>query len=182
MRLLMPLVAAMFLSQVAAAQEGKLVLYTSQPQNDAQQLIDAFKAKHPGIDASFVRNGTPQIMARLRSEFDAGKPGADVLLIADSVTMEALKAERRLRPYDGAKTSAYPAGLNDPDKTWFATKLITTGIVYNTKAPFKPTSWADLTPTGGKEPRRSALAAEFRRGDDPYGDADIEPEGRLGLL
>ncbi|MDQ4060532.1 MAG: extracellular solute-binding protein, partial [Pseudomonadota bacterium] len=28
---------------------------------------------------------------------------------------------------------------------WFATKLITTGIVYNTKAPFRPTSWTDLT-------------------------------------
>jgi iron(III) transport system substrate-binding protein len=32
-----------------------------------------------------------------------------------------------------------------PQKMWFATKLITTGIVYNTKAALKPTSWADLT-------------------------------------
>ncbi|MBP0650250.1 ABC transporter substrate-binding protein, partial [Mycobacterium tuberculosis] len=27
----------------------------------------------------------------------------------------------------------------------FGTKLITTGIVYNSKAPLKPTSWFDLT-------------------------------------
>jgi iron(III) transport system substrate-binding protein len=33
----------------------------------------------------------------------------------------------------------------DKDKSYFSTKLITTGIVYNTKAPFVPTSWADLT-------------------------------------
>jgi iron(III) transport system substrate-binding protein len=40
--------------------------------------------------------------------------------------------------------AAYPAGTHDPQKHWFATKLITTGIAYNTKAPFKPASWADL--------------------------------------
>src|SRR5262249_34562686 len=32
----------------------------------------------------------------------------------------------------------------DRDRTWFATKLITTGIIYNAKAPFRPQSWADL--------------------------------------
>ncbi len=39
--------------------EGKLVLYTSQPNTDAQQTIDAFKAKYPKVDISFVRDGTP---------------------------------------------------------------------------------------------------------------------------
>jgi iron(III) transport system substrate-binding protein len=32
------------------AQEGKLVLYTSQPNQDAQQTIDAFKTKYPKVD------------------------------------------------------------------------------------------------------------------------------------
>ncbi|NLH83171.1 MAG: extracellular solute-binding protein, partial [Phyllobacteriaceae bacterium] len=31
------------------------------------------------------------------------------------------------------------------DRTYFSTKLITTGIVWNTKAPFAPKSWFDLT-------------------------------------
>ncbi len=128
----------------AAAQEGKLVLYTSQPQTDAQQTIDAFKAKHPKVDVSFVRDGTPRVMAKLRAEIEAGAPQADVLLIADSVTMEQLKKEKRLLAHPGADTSAYPAGIHDPDKSWFGTKLITTGIVYNTKAPLKPASWEDL--------------------------------------
>jgi iron(III) transport system substrate-binding protein len=67
-----------------------------------------------------------------------------VLLIADVVTMEGLKAQGRLMAYPQAKTSAYDAGLVDKDKTYFSTKLITTGIVYNTKAPFQPRSWLDL--------------------------------------
>lgn len=126
------------------AAEGKLVLYTSQPNTDAQQTIDAFRALHPKVEISFVRDGTPRVMAKLRAEFEAGAPQADVLLIADSVTMEGLKAEGRLLAYDKADLAAYPAGIHDPQKSWFATKLITTGIIYNTKAPLKPASWADL--------------------------------------
>jgi iron(III) transport system substrate-binding protein len=128
----------------AGAVEGKLVLYTSQPNTDAQQTIDAFKASYPKVEVSFVRDGTPRIMAKLRAEFEAGAPRADVLLIADSVTMEGLKAEDRLLAHDKADVSAYPAGIHDPQKAWFATKLITTGIVYNTKATLKPQSWLDL--------------------------------------
>jgi len=92
-----------------------------------------------------VRDGTPKILAKLGAEFEAGQPQADVLLIADSVTMEGLKKEDRLLAHETADVSAYPAGTHDGQKFWFATKLITTGIAYNTKASFKPTSWQDLT-------------------------------------
>ncbi len=137
-------------AQPAGAVEGKLVLYTSQPNTDAQQTIDAFKAKYPKVDISFVRDGTPRVMAKLRAEFEAGAPQADVLLIADAVTMEGLKKEDRLLAHDKADVSAYPAGIHDPQKMWFGTKLITTGIVYNTKASLKPTSWLDLTKAEAK--------------------------------
>ena len=144
-RIALALLAAL-LPAAALAQEvsGKLVLYTSQPNTDAQQTIDAFKAKHPKVDASFVRDGTPRVLAKLRAEIEAGGPQGDVLLIADSVTMEGLKKEGRLLAHERADVSAYPAGTHDPQKHWFATKLITTGIVYNAKAPFKPASWTDL--------------------------------------
>ncbi len=132
------------LGSASLAQEGKLVLYTSQPQTDAQQTIDAFKAKFPKVDVSFVRDGTPRLMAKMRAEIEAGQPQADLLLIADSVTMEGLKKEGRLLAHRPSNIAAYPAGIHDADGFWFGTKLITTGIVYNTKAPFRPESWADL--------------------------------------
>ncbi|MET0568071.1 MAG: ABC transporter substrate-binding protein [Hyphomicrobiaceae bacterium] len=134
----------------ALTQSGKLVLYTSQPNTDAQQTIDAFKARHPNIDISFVRDGTPRVIAKLQAEIAAGGPQADVLLIADSVTMESLKNEGLLLAHAAADVSAYPAGLHDPGKVWFATKLITTGIVYHTSAPLKPTSWLDLISPAAK--------------------------------
>ena len=141
------LLAAMLIAGstvLARAQEGKLVLYTSQPNQDAQQTIDAFKAKAPGVDITFVRDGTPRILARLRAEMEAGQPQADVLLVADAVTMEQLKQEGRLLPYPEADVAPYASGTYDKDKSWFATKLITTGIAYNTRAPFQPQSWMDL--------------------------------------
>jgi iron(III) transport system substrate-binding protein len=143
-RLLLAAAIAVAISAVARAQDGKLVLYTSQPNQDAQQTIAAFRAKHPKVDVTFVRDGTPRIVAKLRAEMEAGQAQADVLLIADAVTMEDLKKEGRLLAFPEADVAAYPAGVHDKDKVWFATKLITTGIVYNTRAPFQPQSWADL--------------------------------------
>lgn len=128
----------------ASAVEGSLTLYTSQPNNDAQQTVDAFMAKHPGVTVTFVRDGTTKLMARLQAELDAGASPADLLLIADSVTMEDMAKAGRLMAHPDADVSAYDPAIQDPERMWFPTKLITTGIVYNTAAPMKPTSWNDL--------------------------------------
>ena len=143
-RLLLAAVLIVAAPVLARAQEGKLVLYTSQPNQDAQQTIDAFKAKHPKVNVTFVRDGTPRIVAKLRAEMEAGQAQADILLIADAVTMEDLKKEGRLLVYPEADVAPYASGVHDKDKAWFATKLITTGIIYNTRAPLRPQSWADL--------------------------------------
>lgn len=144
-RLLLSAAAALSFALPAVAQvSGTLVLYTSQPNEDAQKTVDAFMAVHPDVTVEWVRDGTPAIMAKFRAELEAGAPQADLLLIADSVTMEGLKAEGLLMAYPEADISAYDAGTMDPDKTWFATKLITTGIVYNTSAPVQPASYQDV--------------------------------------
>jgi len=50
-RLLLAAVAATFASQAFAADvSGKLVLYTSQPNEDAQATVDTFKAEYPDVD------------------------------------------------------------------------------------------------------------------------------------
>lgn len=123
---------------------GQLVLYTSQPDADAQRTVDAFTAAYPSVEIEWIRAGTTEIMARLEAEFAAGDPQPDVLLIADMVTMEGLEAEGRLLAYPEADVSAYDPTIMDDEGHYFSTKLITTGIVYNTEAPFVPTSWSDL--------------------------------------
>ena len=90
-------------------------------------------------------------MAKLRAEFEAGAPKPDVLLIADVVTMEGLKAEDRLLAHPDAKVDDYDPAIMDPDRTYFSTKLITTGIVYNTAAAMAPTSYKDLLKPEAKD-------------------------------
>lgn len=133
----------------AQSVSGKLILYTSQPQADATATIAEFRKSVPGVEMEFVRDGTTQIMARLRAEIAAGNPQPDLLLIADAMSMEALKAEGRLLAYPQAAVSGLPEGAVDADRSYFATKFITTGIIYNTKAA-RPERWADLLSPAAK--------------------------------
>lgn len=143
-RTLAALLLAFALPATAQDVSGPLVIYTSQPNEDAQQTVDAFMSKHPDVQVEWVRDGTTQIMAKLAAEFEADAPQPDVLLIADTVTMEGLAADGRLMSYPEADVSAYDPSIMDPESMYFSTKLITTGIAYNTSVDGVPTSYADL--------------------------------------
>ena len=127
------------------ASAADLVLYTSQPNADAQATVDGFMAVNPDVKVDWVRDGTPKIMAKLQAEIAAGNPVADVLLIADTVTLERMKQAGKLLAYKSPEAVNYDASLFDKDGFYYSTKLITTGIMYNTSASLKPTSWKDLT-------------------------------------
>ena len=124
--------------------KGKLVLYTSQPERDATQTVEGFKAANPGVEVEIFRSGTTEVMSKLAAEFSAGQPKPDVLLIADAASMEQLKAEGRLLAYENAKVDGFDQSSFDADRTYFGSKLITTGIAVNTAAKERPTQWADL--------------------------------------
>ncbi|MRX32399.1 ABC transporter substrate-binding protein [Aminobacter sp. MDW-2] len=127
-----------------AASAETLTLYTSQPEADATKTVEAFKKVHPDVDVQVYRSGTSDILAKLAAEFAANSPQPDVLLIADAVSMELLKKDSRLMAYAEAKLDGFAADSYDADKTYFGSKLITTGIAYNTAAAEKPEHWADL--------------------------------------
>ena len=128
----------------AQAPAGTLVLYTSQPERDAAQTVGAFRKVHPGVDVEVFRSGTTEVMGKLTAEFAGGHAKADVLLLADAATMEALKKAGRLLPYPDAKLAGLEPGSYDVDKTYFGSKLITTGIAVNASVKARPASFADL--------------------------------------
>ncbi|WP_265499730.1 ABC transporter substrate-binding protein [Paracoccus beibuensis] len=128
-----------------SAQAETLTVYTSQPQEQMTDVIAAFNKEHPEIAVELFRSGTTEVMAKLQAEFAAGGSPADVLLIADAVAMTQLKQEERLMAYPEAPTDGIAPALLDGDRMFFPTKLITTGIVYNTDlVDTPPTAWADL--------------------------------------
>lgn len=127
-----------------AQAKGELVLYTSQLIEDARQTVAAFEQAQPGVKVRWVRDGTTQLLAKLRAEFAAGDPQPDVLLIADDLSMAGLKREGRLQPYLSPQAAQLPAAVRHAEGCWTGTKLITTGIAYNTAATLHPASWWDL--------------------------------------
>ena len=135
-------VAALTSTSVLA---DELVIYTSQPTAQMEKVLALFNETHPEIEVEMFRSGTTEVLNKLQAELAAGNPQADVLLIADSVAMEQLKQQDVLQPYASADVSLLPDGQYDPEKHFFGTKLITTGIIYNTASGVPaPKSWKDL--------------------------------------
>lgn len=135
---------AVAVGMASTASADKLVLYTSQPDADATATVGAFQAANPGVEVEIFRSGTSDLLSKLAAEFAAGSPQPDVLLIADAVSMEGLKADNRLMAYADANTEGFDPNAYDADGYYFGSKLITTGIAYNTGATEKPEHWSDL--------------------------------------
>jgi iron(III) transport system substrate-binding protein len=142
------LLGAMLIAGAPAAvmaDDTSITVYTSQPSDQMTQVVQAFNKDYPNIQVNVFRSGTTDLMGKIAAEEAAGKVEADVVLIADAVAMTQLKNQHELYAYKDAPVANLPKDLVDPDMTFFGTKLITTGIIYNTnlvKTP--PTSWADL--------------------------------------
>lgn len=131
-----------------AQAEETITVYTSQPQDQMTEVVKAFNAEHPDIKVELFRSGTTEIMAKLQAEYAAGKSPADVVLIADTVAMTQLKNDDRLLAISDAPVTGIDPAFVDTDKTYFGTKVITTGIVYNTDlVKTAPKSWNDLLAT-----------------------------------
>lgn len=130
---------------LSALNAEELMLYTSQPQDQMVEVIKLFNKKYPNIDVKVYRDGTTKVLNKLQAEIISGSPKPDVIMIADSVSMNALKKQGVLMSYKDAPVKGLNPSQYDKEKYYFGTKLITTGIIYNTKMGVpRPTSWTDL--------------------------------------
>lgn len=165
----------MLAAPAALAQSGPLVIYTSTPTDQMDQLVARFTAAFPDIQVEYFRSGTTEVLNRLEAEFAAGAPQPDVLLIADTVVMAGLRDAGRLLAFPEAQTAGTDPTLHDPEGHFFSTKLITTGIAFNTNNVASPvTSWAALT-----DP---AIAARLTMASPLYSGAALVHVGTLANL
>lgn len=124
---------------------GQIVLYTSQPNADAQKLIDGFTKKYPDVQVNIFRSGTEEVISKVMAEKEAGALQPDVLLVADNVTFESLKSKDLLEAYESPEARQIPSQFVDKDHMYTGTKVITTGIIVNTERTKEPvTGFKDL--------------------------------------
>lgn len=125
---------------------GSITVYTSQPEQDIQKLIEKFNAEQPDIKVNVFRSGTEEVVSKVLAEKETGNIQADVLLVADAATFEGLKDKELLMRYESPELKGIAKDFYDNDHTYTGTKIISTGIVYNKNMiQTAPTSYKDLT-------------------------------------
>lgn len=130
----------------AGGPSGEIVLYTSEPQENADETVAAFKERHPEVDVRVFRSGTGELLAKMETEEEAGGVQADVLLAADAPTFERLKERDLFARYTPQGSEEMAEEFRDPDGFYTGTRLISTIIGYNTdQVQEPPRSWRDLT-------------------------------------
>ncbi|WP_067726802.1 ABC transporter substrate-binding protein [Oceanobacillus damuensis] len=126
----------------SAESSGEIEFYTSQPDVDAEQLVDAFNEIYPEVEVNIFRSGTEEVISKINAENQAGEVAADLLLVADAVTFEGLKEQDLLMEYVSPETEAIPEEFVDEDGTYTGTKIMATGIAVNTENVSEmPASW-----------------------------------------
>lgn len=128
-----------------AKEEGKVTLYTGQPIDRVQKIVDGFKAKYPGIDVDFLRADTRKYAQRFESETASGRHVADAIL-ATTITTHRW-GEKFIEAYISPEAADYPPELMDPMGLSNTFGINTTSFAWNTdrvKEDEVPKTWDDL--------------------------------------
>lgn len=129
----------------ATGAEQTLTLYTSEPQEKVDELVDAFEQANPEYAVEVFRAGTGDLTARIESELATGEVQADVLLAADAATFESYASEDLLLELDPADADALDPAVVDEEGYYVGTRIIPTVIAYNTDLVDEPpTTWQEL--------------------------------------
>jgi iron(III) transport system substrate-binding protein len=132
---------------------GRVLLYTSVPQELATQFADAFMKKRPEIKVEIYRAGSTEVGAKIAAEREVGGIRADLLWLADAPIYYDLRKRGELFGYISSDAKAIPAELKDPKGLFTAGRLINMIIAVNTDVvPVKdaPKSWKDFPEHGKK--------------------------------
>ncbi|PXA77274.1 ABC transporter substrate-binding protein [Auritidibacter sp. NML100628] len=128
--------------------DNTLTVYTSEPQEKIDEIIDAFAEVNPDAEIDVFRAGTGELKTRVASEKETGEIQADVILAADVPTFEDYAAEGDLAELNLENTDSLDDSYVDEDNYWVGTRLIPTIIAVNTDViseDDEPSLWQDLT-------------------------------------
>ncbi|MED4532013.1 ABC transporter substrate-binding protein [Metabacillus fastidiosus] len=158
---------------------GNLSFYTSQPDEDAQKLVDAFTKKYPDVQVELFRSGTEEVVSKILAENQAGNIQADVLLVADSVTFESLKEQDLLLAYKSEEANEIPESYIDKDHMYTGTKVMATALAVNTKnVTNMPDSWKVLADEKAKA--QSIMPSPLYSGAAAYNVGVFTRQGDFG--
>ncbi|HRD76025.1 MAG TPA: extracellular solute-binding protein [Hyphomicrobiaceae bacterium] len=130
----------------AAKKEGKLTLYHNIRPAGIEVILQKFREKYPGIQTEQIRLGSGPLNERFRTEYDAGRNIADVLItFPDKPFMD--KAPGWFAKWQPAEHKANFAPETSIGDYLFVLQQVRESIVWNknlVKDADAPKEWADL--------------------------------------
>ncbi len=133
-------------AQSGAALSGKLVIYSGRSEPLIQPVLDAFQARHPGVEI-LLKAGSNSELANALIEEQAN-PQADVFITTELFTVQSLAQQGIFQPYRPEGADLLPAEFTGPNDVWVGLTRRARVIMYNTElvAPEDlPKSIFDLT-------------------------------------
>lgn len=140
----------------AAKREGKVTIYTSTDETQGDALVNAFKAKYPGIQVDYNNLGTNGAYNRAISEAAAKQISADIMWTSAMDQLMSLVEKGFAEPYVSAESAALPVWGKYKDSL-YATSIEPVGMLYNKrflKESEVPHSRADILKLLKSEPAR----------------------------
>ena len=129
----------------AAKKEGKVVVYGTVVPQVMEQINKAFEKKY-GIRVEYWRGSATAVLDRATNEWNAGRPGFDVLEAAGAVHF-IIKQKGLTAKFTAPSAEKFPAYAKDKDGLVTAWRTLPFGILYNTelvKSADIPKTWDDL--------------------------------------
>jgi len=108
----------------------RVVIYTSIYQNVIGALDWALQRQFPNVRVDFVYGGTGQIQSRVTSEIEAGRLGADILMVAEPSYSLELKERGVLHSFRSSAAAAL-AFEYDEQGYWYPVRISNMVLAFN---------------------------------------------------
>ncbi|MGN7311007.1 ABC transporter substrate-binding protein [Alkalicoccobacillus gibsonii] len=116
-------------SAEADSTSDTLTVYSAGPEGLAENIQAAFEEK-TGLKVEMFQSTTGKILSRLEAE--SNNPIADVVVLASIPSMEGLKSEEKLQPYEPENAYSMNPDWNDSDHYYYGYSASALGVAYNT--------------------------------------------------
>jgi len=135
-------------SETSSGPSGKIMIYTSIYPDIINLVSPELEKAFPNLTVEWFQGGTEQVTAKMAAEIEAGKIGADLLMVADPSYYIYLKGEDLLLPYKSENFDAVAVDKDTKDYTYTGVRISNVVIGYNTnlvKPEEAPKTFRELT-------------------------------------
>lgn len=125
----------------------KLMLYSSLKEKQLDAIKKGFTKANPDIDFDYYSAGSQKVITKIATEVQAGKIGADVIIVGEPDYYNELKSKGMLLAYNSPEAKKVPAQIRDAEGYYTGIRASLMVIGYNPnllKGDDIPKDWSDL--------------------------------------